>query len=266
MNFLTKYSTILLCFFFCLPVALSCAQSEPNLSARITSVDPGLGATLAANERLYLKVSYESNVSLRLQASARRLGGELEFGLKTSPASLHADGKHDALVWLSFSNPTRIEEVVVELLDIEWKKISQIGINMDTTWTSIPAEQPRELAAWIEPLIRKERLKREMVFDPSPQKKETIFDIFFLIAVLTIPIFLFLQVQFLRHFRGRWRELAAIPIISILPMVVVSLFGFGMEFSYWIVFIFRGMPLALIYLVILWVAKRNSEKKESASL
>lgn len=261
MNYLRKLFIISILCSLCLPAFMVEAQSEVNVSARIAEFDPGAGVILANREKLYLQVFYESNIPLRFQATALRRGVKLEFGANRSSPTLHTAGKGQALVWVYFSNATSIDEVMVTILDTEWQELDQFGGAIDMTWQTAQAEQLREPAGWVKSLIRKERHKQEFVFDPAPQQKETVFDVFFLIAVLTIPIYLFLQIQFLRHFRGRWRELSAIPIISIIPMVVVSLFGFEMEFRLWVVFVFRGMPLALIYLMILWVAKQISEKK-----
>jgi len=240
---------------FALPV------SARNITARITAFDPPPGNALAFYDKLYLQIAYDSDIPVRFQSIPLRNGSPLEYGAMSNTPSLQKVGKGVALVWVSFSNPTRIDEVSVTVFDTEWQKIDQIGITMDTVWNAPMREEPRPKPDWVERLERKEKLKLEFVFDPSPQKEETVYDAFFYLSAVTIPFFLFLQVQFLRRWRKRWRELAFIPILSITPMIVISLFGLGIEFRLWVIFIFRGMPLALIYLLVLWFAKTLSEKK-----
>lgn len=244
---------------------MSGAQAQAKVTSRITAFDPGPGETLAFYDKLYLQITYDSQIALRFQAVPLRKGVELEFGAMESSPSLYPAGQRDALVWVSFSNPTRIDGIEISILDSEWQEVDQLGIDFDVSWNAPMGEQPRKPAEWVGKLIRKERLKQELVFDPTPQKEETIFDLFFLASAMTIPFYLFLQIQFIRKFRGRWRELSAVPIISIAPMIVLSLFGLGLEFRLWVIFIFRGIPLALIYLIALWVAKRFSEDRDSLS-
>lgn len=239
-------------------------NAQEKVSARITAFDPQPGVTLSFYDKFYLQISYDSDIPLRFQTSSFRHGVKLDYGAMENSASLNSAGKGTALVWVSFSNPTRIDEISVDVLDTEWQKIDQLGINIDSVWGAPRKDEPRKPAAWVEKLIRKERIKQEFVFDPSPTKKETVFDLFFYLSAITIPFYLFLQIQFLRRWRVRWRELSFIPILSITPMIFLSIFGLGMEFRLWIIFIFRGIPLALIYLVVLWVVKQISERKVSS--
>ncbi len=246
-------SLCFVCLVLLFPLATSAAQ---HFSAQVSGFDPPAGVELDAYDKLFLKLEYASEVKVRFKVVPLRNGVELEYGAMTSSTTLWPPGENEALAWVSFSTSTRVDEVRIVALDAEWHKINQFGVKLDTVWTSEVVDEPRAPAEWVRKLMRTSRLRQEFAFDPNPQQKQVVYDTFFYVTVLVIPFYLILQLQFLRLWRGRWRELAAIPIVSITPMVFLAILGLGIELRLWIIFIFRGMPLALIYLCGLWVARR----------
>ncbi|PLY01079.1 MAG: hypothetical protein C0623_05910 [Desulfuromonas sp.] len=234
--------------------------ASPQLSARIVEFDPKPGASLAFYDKLFLRISYESDIPLRFQAIPMRDGQPLEYGAMGNKPFLQESGKDEALAWVSFSNATHIDEVGVNVLDTEWSKIDHLSVKIDVIWNLPKREERRPVPDWVSRLEKKEEYQLQFVFDPVPDRKETIYDAFFYLSVFSIPFYAFLQIQFLRRWRKRWRELAFIPILSIIPMLIMSVFGLGMEFRLWVIFMFRGMPLALFYLLVLWFAKKVSAR------
>lgn len=249
-------SLVLLGLLLSLPVPAFSA-----FSASIAEMDPGAGIELDAYDKLYLHIHYESDQQVRFKVVPLRKGFEVDYGVMSSSTMLWPEGQQEALAWLSFSTTTHIDEVRIIVLDADWSKLDQFSSKVEMFWNSTPVEQQREPAEWAQKLIRKNRLRQEFAFDPNPQKKEIVYDSYFYASVILIPVYLLLQVQFLRRWRGRWRELAAVPIISVTPLVFMALLGLGIEMRLWIIFIFRGMPLALFYLMALWFAKWANERK-----
>jgi hypothetical protein len=234
-----------------------------HFSGEIKAVDPASGEELEAYDKLYMHIVYESETQVRFQVVPMRNGLELEYGIMASSTMLWPAGKQDALGWFSFSSATRVDEVQVVVLGTDWSKIDQFGIKLDTVWTSTPVEEPREPVEWVKKLIRKNRLRQEFAFDPNPQQEEVVYDGYFYFSLVLIPFYLILQIQFLRHWRGRWRELAAIPIISVTPMIFMAFLGLGIELRLWVIFIFRGIPFALVYLIALWLVRRANLEDQS---
>ncbi len=249
-----------LCFFLLNPDRILASE---HFSGEIKAVDPASGGELKAYDKLYLHIAYESEMQVRFQVVPLRNGMELEYGVMESSTMLWPAGQQDALGWVSFSSATRIDEVRVVVLGTDWSKIDQFGIKLGTVWTSTPVEEPREPADWVKKLIRKNRLRQEFAFDPNPQQEEVVYDGYFYFSLVLIPFYLFLQVQFLRLWRGRWRELAAIPIISVTPMIFMAFLGLGIELRLWVIFIFRGIPFALVYLIALWLVRRANLEDQS---
>ena len=253
---------VVVCFLVLAPFF---AHAEDHFSASIITYDPPSSVELDAYDKLYLHIHYESDASVRFQVVPLRNGLEVEFGAMSSSTMLWPKDNNEALTWLSFSSTTHIDEVRIVVLGADWHKVGEFSAKIEMLWNSTLVENPREPAEWVKKLIRKNRLRQEFAFDPNPQKKQVVYDAFFYASVFTIPFYLILQLQFLRLWRGRWRELAAIPIISITPLIFMAILGLGIELRLWIIFIFRGMPLALIYLCALWFARRMSLRKQAES-
>ena len=238
-----------------LPIAVM-ANEDLKVAFDVTALSPESNSTLVLKERLYIRIGYECNQPVRFRVMAL-LNGELsKVGAKTDLQPLHPSGSGDALAWLSFDNTTHIDTLRVIANSADWQPLTQRDFPVDMRWQESAVESTRQIPDWVTALTRKQKLKAEYVYDPEPIEKETVIDLIFLICLISIPLYLYVQVQMLRRYEGRWKELAAIPLISLMPLILVSIAGIGMEFRLWIIFLFRGTPFALTYLVLLWLVKR----------
>jgi len=81
----------------------------------------GAGATIATGDKLYLRISYESQVPVRFQIEAFRqaLRRRRRYQLHTP----YNAGQGEALAWISFSAPLRVDEIRVTAFDMEWQEL-----------------------------------------------------------------------------------------------------------------------------------------------
>ncbi|MBW2477578.1 MAG: hypothetical protein JRE63_09690 [Deltaproteobacteria bacterium] len=232
------------------------AKEDGKVALDITALSPESNSTLGLKEKLYIRIGYECNQPVRFRIMAL-LNGELsKVGAKTDLPPLHPAGSGEALAWLSFDNTTHIDTLRVIANSADWQPLTQKDFPVDLRWQQSVVDTTRQTPDWVTALTRKQKLKAEYIYDPEPIEKETVIDLIFFICLVSIPLYLYIQVQMLRRYEGRWKELAAIPLISLMPLILVSIAGIGMEFRLWIIFIFRGTPFALTYLVLLWLIKR----------
>lgn len=241
--------------------------AEPKASPstfRIVALDPGAHSTLATNERLYLRISYESLVPVRFVAKALRQGLEQSEAYSSSTPPYDA-GRGEALVWLSLPVPIRIDEIRVTAYDLEWQELGTVATAVVATWEIREDAPPRETAEWVGPLLKLHRHAFDTAFDPQPQQPAPLFDTFFFISVLAMPVYLALQLFMLIRYRGRWQWYAAAPLLPFIPMILYSVLGLGLSSSLWVIFLFRYMTVALLYLLILWMVKRVKERPERAA-
>jgi len=244
-----------------LPYQVVPSYALPAPTLEITAVDPASGSTLAFGDKAYFRLSYSSSAPLRFQIRALRAGELYEVGFSTSKPSLHASGPGHALAWLTFDNATHIDEIHIELLDVQWQKTATVSLPIELTWhaAAVDAEQtpPRQTAEWIDELGKVERRKQDYLYDPAPIKHGELNEFMFLVTLISVPLYLLIQVQMLRRYKKRWRELATVPLVTILPLILFGLIiGYDFDSSLWLAFLFRATPFALLYLLTLWVVKQ----------
>ena len=249
---------ILVGLVFGLVASAGFAQNPDTPAVDILATDPVTGAELAFEDRLYLRLGYQSAIPLRFEPRAFFQGEPRTFAAQINHPRLHPPGEGEALAWITFADPTHIDEIRINLLDAEWRPVGSLGIPIDLHWRAAGPQEERQPAAWVEILSRAERRKMDYVYDPVPQQHGLLTDIMFLVTVVAAPIYLLLQVQMLRKYRGRWRELAAVPLITAVPLTLYALLvGFGFDPELWLAFLFRCTPFALLYLLLIWFFKND---------
>ncbi|MDT8441594.1 MAG: hypothetical protein RQ723_08025 [Desulfuromonadales bacterium] len=237
------------------PVA---ATTGPAPQVEVLAIHPPAGTPLAFAERAYLRLGYHSSGPLRFQLRALRSGELHEIGFSASRPTLHVSGDEEALAWLAFDNVSHIDELRIDILDVQWQRLATLSVPTDLVWLEAAVRQatPRPPAAWVTELERIERRKKDYFFDPAPRRHGTLSDAMFLITVAAAPLYILLQVQMLRLYRRRWRELAMVPLLAAVPLVPFALIvGFDYDIELWLAFLFRATPYALLYLLTLWTVK-----------
>ena len=237
------------------------AEAAEKVQFEIVKLDPASASSLGSNEMLYGLIRYQSEIPVRFQAIAMFQGAVLEVGETRNPGVLHAPGSDEALVWVGYTNPTHIDAIRVTALDEEWHVLDQIFREVDVTWRGTAADNPREPAEWVGPLVKTERREMDYVYDPEPQKYGLLYDIIFYLTIASIPLYILLQLHMLWRYDYRWRELAMIPLFPYLIAAFYVIAGLKIDTGLQVTFLFRYTPLALLYLICLWVAKRYWQKK-----
>ncbi len=261
MTYLKATLSVTVLLFVCLFVLPFLARATDNPEVQIVKLDPEVESTLGTDDMLYALVHYQSDTPLRFQVIAQHEGLVLEVGAIRNPAVLHAPGEGEAMVWVGYTNPTHIDAVRVTVLDEEWRELFKVTKSVDVTWQGVAADQPRIPADWVSALTKSERRKIDFVYDPSPQKNETLRDILFLLSLVSFPAYILLQLRMLWRYDYRWRELAFMPLFPYMILAFYAITGLDIDRSLQVTFLFRYTPMALLYLVVLWCAKRFWQKK-----
>lgn len=237
------------------------AETTGNFSVQIAETDPAVHSTIELEDKLYLKVVYESEIPLRFQAQGLLHGSALEVGAIKNHALLHPSGEGEALAWVMYLNTTHIDSVGVNVFNEKWEKLFQLTHDIDVTWQENTSVSERLLADWIKPLDRGEKRLTDFFYDPLPQRFGALYDIFFYINLAAIPVYILLQLHMLYRYRYRWRELALIPLFPYLIVGFYLLAGLDIDNALLITFVFRYTFVALLWLLILWLARRYWKDK-----
>lgn len=256
----TRFAFIII-LFVCLFSTSSLAQPADNVLVTLDSLDPAVTSVLGNEDSLYVQIRYESEIPLRFQVIGMHSGLPLEVGAIKNPAALHAPGNGEALVWVSYNNPTRVDAVGVIVMDEKWQKLYTLTKAIDMKWQGYSAAQPRTPAEWVDKLLRAEQRKIDYFYDPSPNRYGLLYDVVFVLTMISIPAYILLQLHMLWRYQYRWRELAMIPIFPYLILAFYMLVGLEIDESLKVTFLFRYTSLAFLYLVALWLAKRFWQDK-----
>jgi hypothetical protein len=256
----TRFAFIII-LLVCLFSTASLCQPSEEVIVTIEALDPAVTSVLGNEDSLYVQVRYESEVPLRFQVIGMHSGLPMEVGAIKNPAALHAPGNGEALVWVSYINPTRVDAVGVIVMDEKWQKLYTLTKTVEMKWEGFSADQPRTPAKWVDALLRAEQRKIDYFYDPSPNKYGMLYDVVFFLTMISIPAYILLQLHMLWRYKYRWRELAMIPLFPYLILAFYTVVGLEIDESLKVTFLFRYTSLAVLYLVALWLAKRFWQKK-----
>ena len=242
-------------------LCISSATRGGDFGVRIAAVDPPVKSDLAIEDKVYLKVEYESELPLRFQASGVRDGSEQDVGAIKNMALLHPPGKGEALAWVMYLNITHIDSVRLTVYDEKWKELFRLSREIDVTWKKDINQPERRLAEWIKPLDRAEKRLTDFFYDPAPRRFGALYDAFFYINLGIIPVYIIMQSYMLYRYRYRWRELAMIPTFPYMIVGFYLLVGVDIERALLVSFLFRYTFAAFLWLMTLWLAKRFWQDK-----
>jgi glucan phosphoethanolaminetransferase (alkaline phosphatase superfamily) len=85
-----------------------------------------------------------------------------------------------------------------------------------------------------------------------------------LIFAFTIKGYIKRQRSAIKEMEGLWRILACVPLIAVAAAIVVSIIGLIQESNLWPIFLIFILPVAYVYLLILWAVYRAIQRSRSA--
>lgn len=261
---LLKTTLIICVIFLSWAWAVPCiAETTGNFSVEIVDVDPVGQSSLAFEDKLYVRLKYQSELPLRFQAVGKLNDSTMDVGSINNFGLLHPPGEGEALAWVMFLNPTHIDAVTVNVYTEEWQRLFHLTREVDITWVERTLATERVEPKWLKPLDRAEKRLTDIFYDPAPRRFGAIYDVFFYVNLGAIPVYILMQIFMLIRYRYRWRELASIPLIPYLIVLFYLGVGLDIESGLLISFLFRYTFVAFLWLVALWLAKRYWQDKLS---
>lgn len=228
------------------------AQAPPQVSFRIVQTDPASRSTLGAGRPFYLRIEYTSDIPVRFQAEGLRGDEVVERGVSYNPAPAYPAGAGEALAWLAFRADTEIDAIRVTAYDQRWNEIASERLARDARWSGA-SRGARQTAAWAQQLSDDQQQMTsaalEAARDTGPDG-----DLIVTLLGASIPAYLLLQAFLLLRLRGGWRKAAMLPLVGMIPLVLFTIAGAVAGAGLWPLMMLFLTPLALGYLVILWIA------------
>lgn len=232
--------------------ALACAQ----VSVRVMETDPVSPATLGHWEQYYLRIAYETDRPVRVRAEAYSAGKPVPSTNSGSPR--YGTGAGEALFWIAYTKPARVDRIVVSAEDEKTQKpVAQAELAVNLTWTGQKTAAQRPKPEWAVRLqAERDRLQKEAMREYANRPQPWWEPVLFMAAMWSIPLYFIVQVVLLARWRGGWRIAAAVPAVPMLLILghaILALFAGSNIFPIFLVF--TCLP-ALVYLLVLIALRR----------
>lgn len=226
------------------------AASLPEV--RIADTDPPLSQNLSRNTTLYLHLRYRSDIPLRAQVKGFFQGAEVVDGVSWNPSPPYPAGEGEAIVWIAYSKPTRLDELRVEISDGNWEPVLILKQPANIAWTGLVADEP-ERTEWVKRLSDAQQKATHESFkaigDDTPGY------LIGFVAIISLPGYFVLQILFGLRWSGWWRIAALLPLAIMLPAIGHAVFALAAGSNIWPIVMILTAPIGFLYLVIAAAAK-----------
>lgn len=235
---------------------LPSAHAQSPLSLEVAAVDPDNAGQITLNHNLSLKVHFTSSVPIRLTAEGRFQGRVVQDLSNASP--VYPPGVGDALVWISYRQPTQIDEVLVHAFDENFKPLTTLAVPISVEWaTNVPMQT-------VAPWVRSTAAEQTRLISQAVRVNASGFDLFgtalFAFLYLSILGYPFLQAYSL--WKDGWFGLAGVPLLLMIPLFIHAGSALMAGSNLWPLLLLFGAPFAFGYLIILriwrWKSKRSA--------
>lgn len=232
------------------------AAEEPAIRIRVSAADPASGGRLAPRDTLYLRISYDSPVPLRFRAEGFSGETAVTEGAAYNPAPVYPAGKHEALVWISYFGPARIDEVRIGAKDAAWKPLRSLSYPVAAEWA---AGAPRhERAAWAAALSDRQQAMTSSAMAAAMAETDGsggLGSFLVALAAASIPAYVCLQLFMVFRYSGGWRVAAGLPLVGMIPLALYTLAALAMGSNLWPLMMLFLTPPAFLYLVGLLIVR-----------
>ncbi|MEO8802162.1 MAG: hypothetical protein ABI304_08735 [Rudaea sp.] len=218
----------------------------------IVDIDPN-GGTLRVGASLYIKARYISDKPVRIQTVGMRNGAIVPGLMNASPA--YREGEGDVLTWVAFNGVAEIDTLRVTLFDSQWLPVASRDLPIQAAWSN---DAPAPVVAQWVPSLRKQQQQLIDTQNKVAESKQSGVGGFVVGGLISfaIPAYLLLQLWLAIHWRGRWRISAMLPLFVMIPVWLFSFYALSRGSNLWPIWIVFISPLALAYLVLLWLVRR----------
>ena len=246
MSHLTRLS---LCLLRLLGASSGAQADGADPEVRVTAADPPRGGRFAARDTVYLKLTYRSAVPLRFRAEGYLGEAKVVRGAMYNPAPPYPAGEHDALAWIAFREPARIDELRITVSGADWKPLRTLSYPIAAEWVS--GGSPRARAAWAAQLsdAQQAMATAAMAAHSGQDEPDGLFSFLITFAAVSIPGYLLLQIYMLVRYSGGWRIAAGVPLLVMVPIGLYTLAALVMGSNLWPLMLLFLSPPAFLYLI-----------------
>jgi hypothetical protein len=234
-------------------------QSFANVTLKVIETDPASPATLGNWEELYLRVQYDTDSPIRIRGEA--YSGENKVTGITSGAYLYKPTSGTGMFWFSYTKPMHIDRIVVFAEDARSNQsIAQTEIPVDINWTGQNVSVKRSHAAWVNQALAEQNRKQKESYDAYMSQPTSLWEgsLFFML-IWSVPAYVVLQIFALWRMEGGWQIASTIPLLPMGCVLAYTFYAYSAGSNLFPLILIFTSPLAVIYLVILFIAKKVTD-------
>jgi hypothetical protein len=236
-------------------LAILSVPASAAVSVRVAETHPVSPASLGHWGRFDLRIEYETDRAMRVRADA--FSGSERVTSITSGSPRREPGAGEALFWLAFTEPKRVDRVVVRLEDEETHTaLAETALEVDLTWTGEKGAAAGVRPDWIRRLQDEQDRRISAQGVPSDGWPSGMGTLVIVLAVWMVPGYFLLQPFAIWRTRGRWRWAAAAPLVPMGAVVLYTIFAFLAGSNLFPLFLIFLAPPAFLYLVVLVLLAR----------
>jgi len=233
---------------------------------RAIETDPPAGAVLAEREPLFVRLAYTSDGPARFDVEGW-LDGRAMPGAATSIQPEYPAGDGETLVWLAYSEPTRVDELRVRMYDAERRVVAEATVPVDAEWRRGTADPRRVRAEWVGPLNERQQqlgsAARARAAADAGDAGDGAVDALLGIMMLSLVGYPLLQFHVYRTWRGRWRIAGLLPLVGAAPVLVITALALAAGSNLWPLLLLFTFPVGLLYLTGLAAAYALAGRRRS---
>jgi hypothetical protein len=242
---------ILLASLFVAP--LTAKSQESGVEYKIAETQPGLSAQLRPWGKLCVRLTYRSTQPVRFWIEGYAAGQKVP-NTSSNIAPAYPPGEGEALVWMSYKNPTKIDEIRIEATgQSSAHPLASISVPVQLEWTLAAKSNP-PAPTWF---ARLNREQQDRAAEAERQRPKNTALGLFIFAMVTYSALGYLALQPLLIFfwRGGWRIAALVPLVAMVPFGGMTANAIVHGSNLWPLVVMAFMSIALLYLLLLLLVR-----------
>lgn len=224
----------------------------------LAETDPALPATLARWQLLALRIHYETDQPIRIDARGS-VGGTYE-PIENGGMSTVDSGSGDVLVWFRSGDTARFDGMTIRAESPSTGRVlATLVVPFDAQWSGVPTTPPPPRAEWVTQMLDANAARGQTDYQRMMARSSA--GIGALLAPLlgaSVIAYVVLQLVTLVRYRGRRRRLALIPLVPMGCVIIYTLVALGRGSNLFPLVLLFTAPFGALYLLTLVLSGRGA--------
>ncbi len=240
---------LLLSFALFALMAERAAGQDKAVEFRIVESHPALAGRLAPGEQLFIRLAYKSSRPAAFWVQGFSAGERAKVEVANNILPHYPAGEGEALVWIRFRQPTKIDELRIFAAVEGWKPAATVRRRVALEWSEGAAPRPRP--EWAERLAREQQEISRRQVDKTSESEQWLGGLIIALGWASVLGYLLLQPLLISQWSGGWRLAALAPLAATVPLIAHAIYALNSGSNLWPIGLIFFMPPACLYLLIL---------------